>query len=448
MLFLPLNAQDIFSSMLSDSNSGDNSKLSINGFTRGTIFTGWDYQDLAEIKSAYGETALKMSAKPNKWGNAYADIRFKSGFFNGERASLLDIREAYADIYLGKVDFRFGKQIKTWGRADAINPTQNLTPYNFFLRSPMEDDRKMGNLVLTGNFNPFPFLHLEVDWVPFYQPSIYQFNLLEMPEFVTFGDALLPSQKLENGSFGVKADIIFNKIEGSISWFTGYDPMMGLIPGQLPNPPFDDFHIEMLPNPFRQSTLGADIAFNLGSFGIRGEGAWERPEMDEASSVPNPALPMEEISWALGMDRSFGPVRLLLEYYGKHMIDFSPLDPPGEFDPAMLQDMSNWPLLAGMLGQQIGYYNRVLYDQTDEWIHSLLIRPSVNLFHETLEIEVAGLYNFTTEEYLIRPMLSYMLADGIKVCGGYEYYYGPENSRFKWIQKVFNGPFGEIRISF
>jgi hypothetical protein len=439
-----MSGQDLFSSMLSESKDGDNSKLSINGYSRGTIFTGWNYQDKADIKSVFGETALKMSAKPNKWGSAYTDIRFRSGLINGNRNPVLDIREAYADIYLGKFDFRFGKQIKSWGRADAFNPTQNLTPQNYFLRSPVEDDKRMGNLVFTGKYNPVHFLRVEFDWVPFYSPSIYDFELVGLPEFVSFADAALPTNSLNNGSLGLKIDIILNKLEGSLSWFSGYDPMMGLTPGVLPAPPFTDFNIQLIPKPFRQSTLGGDIAFNLGSFGIRGEAAWEKPDVDDN----NPAKPMEEISWALGLDRSFGPVRLLIEYYGKNIMDFSPLEAPGDFDPAMLQDPNTWPYLEGMLGQQIGFYNRILYDQTEEWIHSLLVRPSLSLFHETLELEAACLYNFTTKEYMLRPMLSYQVADGIEIMAGYEYYYGPENTRFNWIKKVFNGPFGEIRISF
>ena len=255
---------------------------------------------------------------------------------------------------------------------------------------------------------------------------------------------MLTQAKLKEGSIGIKMDFILNKLEGSLSWFNGYDPMMGLIPGALPTPPFTDFQIQLIPKPFRQSTFGGDIAFNLGSFGLRGEAAWEKPISDEN----NPAIPMEEISWVIGIDRSFGPLRILVEYFGKHMPDYTPLEAPDNFDPAMLQDQNTWPYLEAMLGQQIAYYNRVLYDQTDEWIHSLLLRPSLSLFHETLELEAAFLYNLTTEEYMLRPQLSYQLSDGISICGGYEYYYGPENTRFQWIEKVFNGPFGEIRISF
>jgi len=298
--------------------------------------------------------------------------------------------------------------------------------------------------MFTGRYSPAAFLRLEFDWVPFYRPSVYRFDLLDLPDYVYFTEGALPGGKISNGSFGARADLILNKFEGSLSYFKGYDPLMGLVPGKLPMPPFNNFQVELLTREFRQTTFGGDFALNLGRFGLRGEIAWKIPEEDEE----NMALPMDELSWVLGIDRSVGPVRILMEYYGKNIRDFQPLDAPPDFDPALLEDMNNWPMLTGMMQNQISYYNRVLYDQTDEWIHSLLVRPSVSLFHETMELEAALLYNFTTGEYMLRPVIGYKLADGIKLTCGYEHYYGDDNTSFDWISRVFNGPFAEVRISF
>lgn len=441
---LPLSGQSLFTSTISEKEGIGGGILDIGGFIRGTLYTGWNSEDEAEIKTSYAESALKLSAKPNQWGKAYADIRFRTGYFDGEPSSQFDLREAYVDLYLKKFDFRFGKQIKVWGRADAFNPTQNLTPYDYFLRSPDIDDSRLGNLVMTGRYHPTSFLHLEIDWVPFYRPSIYRFDLLDMPEMVDFTEGQYPDARMKNGSLGFKADLILNKLEGSISYFSGYDAMPGLAIGNLPTPPFENFVISLTPSAYKQSTIGADFAINLGEFGIRAEIAREKPEED----INNPALPMEEISWVLGIDRSFGSFRILAEYYGKKIQDFEHLDPPIDYNPAILQDPSIWPHLGSMVADQIKYYNRILFSQTHEWIHSLLFRPSVSLFHESLDIEFTGLYNFTTKEYMLRPMLSYEIADGIECKAGYEHYYGPDNTSFDWITGIFNGPFAEIRISF
>jgi hypothetical protein len=101
-----------------------------------------------------------------------------------------------------------------------------------------------------------------------------------------------------------------------------------------------------------------------------------------------------------------------------------------------------------MLTSQIGYYNRLLFDQTHEWSHTVMIRPSLPLLHETLELEVNALYNITTREYLIYPKVTWHISDGVRAEVGYQYYEGGDYTRFNWIRKVFNGPFFEIRINF
>ena len=55
------------------------------------------------------------------------------------------LREAYVDLRLKRWDVRIGKQIIAWGRADRINPTDNLTPRDFTLLVPEEDDNRFGS---------------------------------------------------------------------------------------------------------------------------------------------------------------------------------------------------------------------------------------------------------------------------------------------------------------
>ncbi|MBI3605573.1 MAG: hypothetical protein HY202_06050 [Nitrospirae bacterium] len=44
--------------------------------------------------------------------------------------------------------FFVGKQIVVWGRADGINPTDNLTPHDFTVLLPFEDDQRFGTTAL------------------------------------------------------------------------------------------------------------------------------------------------------------------------------------------------------------------------------------------------------------------------------------------------------------
>jgi len=438
-------AQGLFESGLGKANSSSGSPLTLSGYTRGAgYFNLMENQD-PKLQSLYGESSLKLRVAAGTHGMAFTDIRFRTGTEYGQNLTELDIREAYADISFWKFDLRLGKQISSWGRADGFNPTDNLTPRNYFVRSSDPDDMRMGNIMARVRLTPFEFLRLEADIVPWYTPSLYRFDLVEMPEFVTITGPIHPGFLWDKSTAAFKADLIFSKIEGSISWFSGYDAMPVLGVGSLPAPPFTDFTLTLNQNPFRQQTLGADLATILFKTGIRGEFAWKKPvEPDQ----PDPLLPAEEFQWAFSLDREIGAFRVIAAYNGKFIPDFIPANPPAAFDPALLANPEVWGQLGAMLTGQIGYYNRILLDQTHEWSHTCLIRPSVSLFHETLEIEVAALYNLTTKEYLIYPKVIWKVADGAEAMIGYQYYYGDDNTRFHWIQSVFNGPFAEIKINF
>jgi len=441
----PLSAQEAFESNLKDTNPAGVSGLAISGYTRATGFVGIINHDEPTLKSLYNETSLKIKAKTGNWGQAYTDVRFRVGTEYGTEFSTFDIREAYLDLYLGKLDFRIGKQISSWGRADGWNPTDNLTPLDYFVRSPEHDDMRIGNYRIRGQYNPWDWLKLEADLAPWYTPSVYRFDLVAMPSFVTIGSPVHPGFKWDKSSVAAKLDLVFSGIEGSFSYFKGYDPQPALKPGELPAPPFTDFKLELLQAPFRQQTIGADFASVIFGTGLRGEIAYKIPEPGDTI---DPLIPNNEIQWVISIDRELGPIRIIAGYMGKYVEDFFPADPPQAFDQAMISNPEVWPMLGPMLASQIGFYNRILYDQTHEWNHSVLFRPSVSLFHESLDVEISALYNFTTEEYLLYPKAIYRLTDGLQATAGYQYYHGGDYTRFSWIKDAFNGPFFEFRLTF
>lgn len=441
--FIPIIVAAGYFNLPAQTNS--ESGLAISGYTRATGFLGMISQETPTLKSLYSETSLKLKAKTGQWGQAYTDIRFRVGTEYGTDISFLDIREAYIDLYLGKIDLRLGKQISPWGRADGWNPSDNMTPSDYFFRSPDPDDMRMGNYRIRAQYAPVDWLRIEADLVPLHKSSVYRFDLVEMPSFVSFESPVSPGFIWGKTSAAAKLDLISNGIEGSLSYFRGYDPLPALKPGALPTPPFTDFSLELLQVPFRQRTIGADFATVLLSTGIRGEIAWKVPEQGDSL---DPMIPKSEIQWVVSIDRELGPVRIIAGYLGKKVDNFVPAAPPQDFDPAMISNPEIWPLLGPMLADQIGYYNRILFDQTHEWNHSALFRSSVTLLHENLGADVSFLYNLTTEEYLFYPKVTYQVNDGLQATAGYQYYHGEKYTRFSWIKHVFNGPFFELRLTF
>ena len=124
----------------------------------------------ALIKAAYGELVAERAHGQGTYGDAFAEARIRYGLQGEQQDLLVDLREAYVNAYVGPFDLRLGQQIIVWGRADAFNPTNNLTPFDLRIRSPIEDDRRLGNVGARANLRLSP-VRLEGVWMPLYRPS-------------------------------------------------------------------------------------------------------------------------------------------------------------------------------------------------------------------------------------------------------------------------------------
>jgi hypothetical protein len=134
------------------------------------------------------------------------------------------------------------------------------------------------------------------------------------------------------------------------------------------------------------------------------------------------------------MDRSFGNFQLILQYIGRYVIDFEELKPP-------VDEM-------GQLIYGIEQGNRMFQMQQNEWSHSLSARASLNLFYETLNLEVFSLMHFTTDEYMVIPKITYSISDGLSIAAGMEWYSGVDNTLYNLIENPFNSVFLQLKAFF
>ena len=61
---------------------------------------------------------------------------------------------------------------------------------------------------------------------------------------------------------------------------------------------------------------------------------------------------------------------------------------------------------------------------------------------------MAGLYNFTTEELLVKPKVSYDIADALRFTIGGELYAGPNGTLYDTIDETLSAVFVELKTSF
>jgi len=432
MLFLcaTLAAQGLFEE--AEGGKDQENAYELNGYLRSTIFVGKVPEgNQGEIKSGYGEFSLKLKASKRSFGDAFAEVRFREGYEFNEYVSEINLREAYVNAYLGPFDFRAGHQIVAWGRADGMNPTDNITPKNMLVRSSNEDDRREANFLIRSFLNVQP-VRLEVIWVPFFRSSVIPTNLLPFPPGITLEEPDYPETKLENSAFAVKLNLELASFDGSLSYFNGHNPFPG-IDAAIPDPFSPGMEVSIFPKSYRMHVLGADFSTTVaGSFGLRGEVAYKKPHQDHKKFVhiPNP-----DFQYVLGLDKEFsGNFSVILQYIGRYVFDYYPLVVP--LEPA------------DMPAYQLALKNRMVTSQLYEICHSLSCRAGWNLLHETLKLELVGMVNITSEEYFLRSKMAYDIADALTFTLGGELYSGPANTLFDAIDSHLNALFAELKISF
>ncbi len=386
----------------------------LNGCLRGVVYAGHeDSSDQPELKSTYAEAALKLKVRSRELGDAFAELRFCSGYLFDEQIEAVELREAYINTYPGPFDFRLGRQIVVWGRADGFNPTNNITPMNMLIRSPEEDDRREGNFLLRSFFNLQP-LRLETVWIPLYEASVMPYSIMSLD----ITESNYPDPDLRHSGFAVKLNLELPALDGSLSYFNGYNPQPGLDLDPSAN---------IIPTAYRMHVAGADFSTTLASIGLRGEVAFRYPFEDYESNIyiPNP-----DLQYVGGLEYQMGDLSIIFQYIGRYVLDYSEL--PELLPPAII----------------IALKNRIFSGQQNRASHALSLRPALQLLHETLTLELFSYYNLTTEELYLRPKLSYDMADALSLVLGADFYSGPDDTAYGMIDKALSAFFVELIASF
>jgi len=418
-----LMAQGLFDTAVTNQKE-NGADWQLNGFIRGITYlgkttAGTDY----ESKSLFAETALKLKISKAEFGKAFAELRFKKGFEFGEILNSIDLRECWVSTSLGKIDLKIGQQIVVWGRADGINPTNVITPQNILIRSPDEDDKRLSNFLIR-SFYRYKTLRFEFIWIPVYSSSTSPAKLIPLPPNINFTGIEQPAPTIANSSVGFKADLTLAKIDFSLSFYNGF----ALMPGLKGTPAPIGLKVDL--NPYRFNMIGTDFSTSLGSWGLRGEFAYSNP----VSSYKKDFAAEADLQYVIGLDKSIGNFSIILQYLGRKVMNFKTLERPST------------PL--ELVAYTLQMKNRMLKSQLHEISHSLSFRPALSLMNETYLLEAGSLYNFTTEEWLIRPKISYSFTDALSASLGCEIYRGPKESLFGIIDDLLSGVFIEIKASF
>lgn len=375
------------------------------------------------------ETSLKIKVDKDPFAYAFADIKFLHRYNPNENESQIMLREAYVDISPGILNFRLGKQILPWGRTDMFKPTDNITPQDMRYWYTDPNDMRLGSFLLNSSINFSPSLRFQTIIIPFYNPDLFPISLFEFPDLITYEGLENKTPYINDSGIALKLDIRTSHYDVSFSYLNAYElqPSFASVVNFDPEAGLD---IRITQEPWKQQVFGFDAAFNLYSWSYRFEGTYMHP--DEKSSdyyVPKP-----EVQLTLGLDKSSGPLSVLLEYNFSMIPNYTELPPASD--------------MVGIIENLLNGYNQLFYRQTDHFGHQILFRTALDLFHETLSLEFPLVYNISTRDYLLSAHLTYHIADAVDVKIGAQKYGGEDNSLFELLKPLYNGYYCELKLSF
>ncbi len=367
-----------------------------------------------------------------------AIYQFRSGFDN-QYDWETNLFEAYVDHRRGAWDWRAGKQIVSWGRADAINPTDNLNPQDYReIVTIGHDDRKIPITMVRGR-RPLAGGDLDALYIPFFEPNKFDIVGADYavlgpgwlpPEWeelfiklgesfhrrrITFGETSPfridePERKLTNGEVGARWTSHWRRFDYSLSFLSTHSdwPVVRLDPTVLTRFDLKDTDtrrflenaevsdLVRLRRLFsmrfpRQSIYGADFETVLGPYSIRGEAAltFDQPYYRaDLSPVGKPQL-----SYVVGGDR-------LLPY------DF----------------YTNVQLLQTII---LRYDSDILSRRVRTGMTATLRRT---FFEDRLHLQANTLYYLRDNDYFLNLQAAYDLDDDLNVALGVNLFQGKRDA--------------------
>jgi hypothetical protein len=329
-----------------------------------------------------------------------------------------ELREAFVDVRLGQLDVRLGRQVIAWGRADGVNPTDNLTGEDLTLLAPDDDDRRLGATAVRASYY-FDDVSVTGLWVPEFRP--HRFPLPPPPPGLTFVSS---ARQWPGDVWAVRVEQTGRAVDWSASYVRGLDTLPDLGPDHREDG--TESTVRLAHHPVR--IFGADMAANAGRFGLRAEGAYVATD---DSGGRDRFTKNAFIFLVVGGDRTFREhLNLNVQYLYRFVFDYRPLRPdlPG-------------------LETAVATQQAVLSGQTTRVQHGASFRIAYKWLRETLEAECAAAGYVEPRGFTIRPKLAYAISDHWKLIAGAELFNGESSSVFGLLRPN-STAFVEARWSF
>jgi hypothetical protein len=374
-------------------------------------------------QTGYAVASIWATAAPQLfWGiGTYFDGRAQGQDLARSSHVSWDIREGYAQMTLGQLDLRAGRQVIVWGRADKVNPTDAWSTRDFALLAPNDDDQRLGVVTLQATWNMGAYRAITL-----WQPE-WRYPGLPTPP-------LPPGMAVQNVAptnpaqqWGIKFDHSGDGPDWSVSYSHSINrtPDLAVLsrapPGSLPPGSLLGLNYRTV------DVVGADAAVPIGKFGLRAEAAYTRTQ----AGGTDPLAQKRNVFAVIGCERTFdGVLNINAQYLYRRTFDFVP--------PSLISN-PNIRLLAAQVD--------LVSNQLAPDMNGASLRINYKAWNETLESEVAAAVWFKNGDSAISPKVTYAFTDRLKGIVGGEIYHGPSQSFFGRLNRT-STAYAEFHVGF
>lgn len=388
----------------------------LSGILRADYFrSSRDLDDRTDLVGITGQLKLLPSFTDSLDGKV--EVRLTNQDIGSEGDSDIALLEGYVTAHFTHADLRIGKQVVAWGRADGVNPTDNLTPRDYSVLLPFEEDQRFGLIAIKLDYHLTPEYTVTFFATPFFEPT----KLPQSSAQEEISDQR-PPRTLRNSEFALKLDRTGGASDWSLSYFHGYSafPDMRLRGAGPANPLLESTYTEI-------DVVGGDFARNFGRYGVRGELAYFFTNDSDGS---DPAVTNPYFYYVLGGDRTFlENLNINLQWVGRWVQSFA--DPEAIADP---------------IAREVAVQNAITSGQQDQVSYGLSSRVGKKWLNDTLEAELLVFANFTRSNAYVRPLVAYAFSDRVKGTFGVDIYVGDDATFFGRLKRN-RGAFAELRYA-
>lgn len=341
-----------------------------------------------------GIVHLELESNASRKYKFFGGVEIRNDLSDVERDRVF-VDEAYIDIYTKNIDFRLGKQIITWGEADAINPTNNLNPIDYSDLLDVDDER-IGVFSAQAKYYVGDFT-FEGVFIPVYQSSILprensrwfrdfpttlDVNGNAIPATFNLLDIAKPPSDLRGAQYALKVAATFGGWDTSVSYYRGFDDLPSF--EQTVTPTDTGLDVTVAPVIKELQVFGADFSTSLDTYGLRGEFAYYLTEDEKGD---NPFIDDSFFQYVIGLDRTFSDII-------------------GDNNLFVIMQWVHQIITSGDEASNLNL-NNVFQE-------SILTRMEYELNNFAV-LTLQGTYDFKAENFYIQPEIAYDISSGLSL---------------------------------